>query len=312
MKFCPECGTPVDGMKFCPECGCNLSEYINDVNNIQEPAVDDSENIFMPLIDVNYILGWKATYKIGKLKFDDLTKTFKYGGFLNNNIYKYETVKGYEVLENDSVVGKSGGFGIGRAITGGILFGGVGAVVGGVTKKGKTKSIIEQLRIKIELNDPQDPIVFVNVAKNIEAGSFAAKTARTDVDNITTALERLMSTGNAEAISESNLNIKLIERKEQIKIAEEKQKQREASFKEAQELKAKKEKAKQEKKDLISGLKSDLSNGLITKEEYKAQKKADKKKMKEEENAILALYKAKEITYREYLKKMKELHEKFI
>ena len=121
-----------------------------------------------------------------------------------------------------------------------------------------------------------------------------------------------MSTGNAEAISESNLNIKLIERKEQIKIAEEKQKQREASFKEAQELKAKKEKAKQEKKDLISGLKSDLSNGLITKEEYKAQKKADKKKMKEEENAILALYKAKEITYREYLKRMKELHEKFI
>ena len=24
MKFCPECGTHVEGMKFCPECGYSL------------------------------------------------------------------------------------------------------------------------------------------------------------------------------------------------------------------------------------------------------------------------------------------------
>lgn len=26
MKFCPECGTKIEGLKFCPECGKKLSE----------------------------------------------------------------------------------------------------------------------------------------------------------------------------------------------------------------------------------------------------------------------------------------------
>lgn len=29
MKFCPECGTKVEGMKFCPECGYKISSTVN-------------------------------------------------------------------------------------------------------------------------------------------------------------------------------------------------------------------------------------------------------------------------------------------
>ncbi|MEE0740762.1 MAG: zinc ribbon domain-containing protein [Emergencia sp.] len=55
MKFCPECGTNVEGMKFCPECGTNLKEFtpaedssldieeISDYDDISyEEYVDDS------------------------------------------------------------------------------------------------------------------------------------------------------------------------------------------------------------------------------------------------------------------------------
>ena len=39
MKFCPECGTKVEGMKFCPECGHDLRKMGANPNAL--PALED-------------------------------------------------------------------------------------------------------------------------------------------------------------------------------------------------------------------------------------------------------------------------------
>lgn len=50
----------------------------------------------------------------------------------------YERLKGFR-YENETTLAQSGGT-IGRAVVGGLLFGGAGAVVGGMSGKGRTKT----------------------------------------------------------------------------------------------------------------------------------------------------------------------------
>ncbi|MEJ4051206.1 SHOCT domain-containing protein [Clostridioides difficile] len=109
---------------------------------------------------------FNPTKKILKLiEFDDDNKKFiVLNGFnrekVSLNVYNYSDVIEYELLENGETVTKGG---IGRALAGGVLFGGVGAVVGGVTAKRKTKAFIDSLKIKITLNNLSNPSVYVNL-----------------------------------------------------------------------------------------------------------------------------------------------------
>ena len=43
MKFCPECGNPVEGYKFCPNCGYSISN--------QEPT-EQSQPVDKPLLQL--------------------------------------------------------------------------------------------------------------------------------------------------------------------------------------------------------------------------------------------------------------------
>ncbi|SJW51811.1 Uncharacterised protein [Clostridioides difficile] len=109
---------------------------------------------------------FNPTKKILKfIEFDDDNKKFiVLNGFnrekMNLNVYNYSDVIEYELLENGETVTKGG---IGRALAGGALFGGVGAVVGGVTAKRTTKAFIDSLKIKITLNNLSNPNVYVNL-----------------------------------------------------------------------------------------------------------------------------------------------------
>ena len=77
----------------------------------------------------------------------------------NNNFgYRYSDIVCFELIENgESVV--SGG--LGRALVGGALFGGVGAVVGGVTGGKKSASICKNMQIKVTVNNINNPVVYI-------------------------------------------------------------------------------------------------------------------------------------------------------
>lgn len=111
------------------------------------------------LLYTNRIEDFTVTKTIkNHLEFDDTSNKWR----IKNNIkpYNYKDIIEYELLEDGESVTKGG---LGRAVAGGILFGGVGAVVGGVTGKRKTKTTVNSLKIKITVNDINNPNIYIEL-----------------------------------------------------------------------------------------------------------------------------------------------------
>lgn len=80
----------------------------------------------------------------------------------------------YELLEDGNTLTKGG---LGRAVAGGLLFGGVGAVVGGVTGKKHGKSTCSQLQIKITVNNVSEPTEYITfISSEIKKDGMIYKT----------------------------------------------------------------------------------------------------------------------------------------
>lgn len=76
----------------------------------------------------------------------------------NKEWLDYSDLLNYEFLEDDSIV-TSGG--VGQALVGGALFGGVGAIAGGITGKRVQKKKIESLYIKVTVNNFTCPCIML-------------------------------------------------------------------------------------------------------------------------------------------------------
>lgn len=97
---------------------------------------------------------------IGLLSFDDNTQTFTILKKKENKVtYHYNQIVDFELLENGETVTKGG---LGRAVVGGMLFGGVGAVVGGVTGNRRAKGICRSLKIKITFRNSSNLTEYIN------------------------------------------------------------------------------------------------------------------------------------------------------
>lgn len=78
--------------------------------------------------------------------------------YKNCTPYDYADIVDFELLEDGSSISRGG---LGRALVGGALFGGVGAIVGGVTGKKKNKLTCTSLMIKITVNDTARPVEYI-------------------------------------------------------------------------------------------------------------------------------------------------------
>lgn len=103
---------------------------------------------------------FKETNRYGEIEIDSVKKLFK----VKFNVYTFDELNSYELLENGSSV-MSGGLGIGRAVVGGVLAGGVGAVLGGVTKKKKQKNQVDSLKIMVTFKDRSPQSVTLDYIK---------------------------------------------------------------------------------------------------------------------------------------------------
>lgn len=103
---------------------------------------------------------FKATKDLVQVAFDDVNKLIrvKPNIFAPPFIFPYSYVKGYELIEDGAQV--SGG-GLGAAVVGGVLFGGVGAITGSVVGRKKSRATVDNLTLQINTNDLQNPIVSV-------------------------------------------------------------------------------------------------------------------------------------------------------
>ncbi|MFI3206644.1 MAG: SHOCT domain-containing protein, partial [Clostridia bacterium] len=177
---CPICGLQTgafskssakyDGLFVCQDCAKKLSvngisllklkkfpleELKGMVGASQQTEQEHQEEIAL----------FNAKKRVGNfIHFDDMNKKFAIpktglsGKIKDLRIYNYTDLIDYELIEDGNSISKGG---VGRALVGGALFGGVGAIVGGSTGH-KRKNTCSKLQIKITMNNIESPTVYIN------------------------------------------------------------------------------------------------------------------------------------------------------
>lgn len=107
-------------------------------------------------------------------------------------IHNYNEIINYELLEDGNSLYKGG---LGSAIVGGALFGGVGAIVGSTI--GAKKAYCSKLQIKITLNNINNPVEYVNlIESNTKKDNFIYKTCYNSAQEIISILQIICNSNN--------------------------------------------------------------------------------------------------------------------
>lgn len=171
-----------------------------------EKAVKDSEEIAK---------GFSQTKNIGDLvSFDNDKRKWaihsKYG--LIDQIYCYSDIINFELLEDGNSVASGG---IGRALVGGALFGGVGAIVGGVTGKKKSKKTCLSLSVKITINNIEHPVVYIHlIEKETKTNSNVYEVAHKQAQEIVSTLQLICEQEGSEDETKSNAPSEIMQYKQ--------------------------------------------------------------------------------------------------
>ncbi|MGL5436375.1 MAG: SHOCT domain-containing protein [Lachnospiraceae bacterium] len=130
---------------------------------------------------------FKQTKKIEKYLFIDESKNWFQIPAYGSLVFDINDIVNYEVIEDGESLTKGG---LGSAIAGGVLFGGVGAVVGGITGGKTTKKVIQELRVKFVTRNPIYPEIYINILTTgkIKSGSILYNAYYGHLQSILTAL----------------------------------------------------------------------------------------------------------------------------
>lgn len=131
-----------------------------------------------------------ATSTFGTVHFNDNTNSLLIEiSDMKAEVFQYDQIISFDLIENgNSII--SGG--TGRAVAGGILFGEVGAVVGGVTATRKTTEICTLLKVKITFRNCQRQsidITFIENNNGFPKSSYEYGTKYELAEGIMTALQ---------------------------------------------------------------------------------------------------------------------------
>ena len=149
-----------------------------------------------------------------------------------------EDIISFELLEDGNTVIKGG---LGGAVAGGLLFGGVGAVVGSAASKRKVHETCRSLRIKITVCDVKHPTEYIDLLTmgSIDKSSWSYRNLMQRAQEIISTLQVLQDAANKE-------------------------KKRTVQYAPVQNMSA---------ADEIMKFKKLLDNGIITREEFEEQKR---------------------------------------
>lgn len=90
----------------------------------------------------------------------------------DDKVFRFTELRSFELLEDDSEI-VSGG--VGKAIVGGALFGGFGAVAGAVAGNKKTKKTVDNMVLKINTHDINFPcimITYINKTTKVTSNDY--------------------------------------------------------------------------------------------------------------------------------------------
>ena len=150
-----------DGV-VCRECWAKtgFDASMNTLTEVKNYTSKRVENLIAEKSQMQELIRYfNPTHTVGCLSFDDNSQTFTINLNKNVDLYNYNQILNFELLEDGVSVTKGG---LGRAVAGGVLFGGVGAVVGSVTGGKKTsKAVCNSLQIKITLRNSAKQVIYI-------------------------------------------------------------------------------------------------------------------------------------------------------
>lgn len=192
-KICPICNNKLgflkhefnDGIRICSNCfnssGIPLAELVErGQTNIKVKEIEErikaSQNANVEI--EQELEQFVITKQIGNfVAFDEEKEQWALlSSFLGKvkEVYNYSDIVNFELLEDGNSVASGG---LGRALVGGILFGGAGAIVGGVTGRKKTKGVCSSLRLKVTIDNMANPVVYINfIETKMKKDGFSYKT----------------------------------------------------------------------------------------------------------------------------------------
>ncbi|MGL4849196.1 MAG: SHOCT domain-containing protein [Clostridium sp.] len=174
--------TKVNGDLICSECR---------VAEKEEAKKEKAENL-------SKASNFSSTTNVKKFIYfnDDTEELYIPSIWEGPTFLKYEEISSFELLEDGSSISSGG---VGRAVVGGALFGGAGAIVGGVTGKKKTTNISSSMEIKITTRDINNPVKIVKIfKKDLKRTSLLYKEYRKDAFSIIAILEIIVERLNAK------------------------------------------------------------------------------------------------------------------
>lgn len=170
--------------------------------------------------------------------------------------YSFSDILQCEIIEDGrTTVKKSTSGTIGRALLGGLLAGGVGAIIGGATSSSKVQEKINRISIRIIVNDPNHPsweIFYLNSIFGEQKGSYLYNGAMISARNVHAILSGFIQIG--EQMREVQNQVVAQQVIQQYSIAESTIQQMSVA-------------------DELIKLKSLLDSAIITQEEFDSQKK---------------------------------------
>jgi hypothetical protein len=242
---CGICGnskthTEVFSGRLCDNCKSYYVKYFPNFTLKFKNLKIDELSKFKKQNDLNLVMHekFKSTKKIGNsIEFDQYAEEFRviYKPGVYSSIYKYKDVIEFELLE-DGITTVSGG--LDGAVVGGVLFGGAGAIVGSNVANKTARKQIENIKIKLILNDFNCPTIYIEMWNNkpLNTSSLKYKNIKEEAQEIISSFTVL------KANKETNLKIEQTTQTQQIYSS-------------------------------IRELKSLLEDGIITEEDFNKKKK---------------------------------------
>lgn len=107
----------------------------------------------------------------------------------NPLIFQFSQFKSYSVIEDGETIQKSGA---GRAVAGGLLFGGIGMVAGGLSGR-KTQEVVNKMGINVQIDSEWvDNIEITLITSETKKGSMIYNLAKKNVKGYTDLLDKIL------------------------------------------------------------------------------------------------------------------------
>ena len=257
VDLCLKCNVPIqkdssykvtfsDGV-LCPTCYCKMGYSWFDTDTISKARRLSYRELLKHMqhqAEIEKLVNsYEATYEPAPYaKFNDRLKTVLLSSRQHISyrpehftLFSYDQISDYDLLEDGSSIMRGG---LGRAVIGGFLFGGAGAVVGAATRN--SKSLCTRLQIKLTVKDYDQPAFFITlIDSEVSKSGLTYQTYIQQAESIISKLQLIME----EKQTSSNEN----------------QTSKETSF--------------MNTADQIRSFKALLDEGIITQEEFEAKKK---------------------------------------